>query len=179
MNCPLCKNHVLKPITLADDLPAEGCSHCQGALVSLLSYRVWLERHPVDAQLAAERQLGSVIEAVDTAHALICPKCSGIMNKYRIAAETENKIDLCVRCNDVWLDKGEWALIQLLELADKLPRIFYDSWQKQIRTTHSHALKEQKFKELLGDDYAEIVRIRGWINGHEQRRALLDYLNSN
>lgn len=178
MNCPTCKTHGLKPIKLADDLPAEGCGHCQGALVSLLAYRIWLERHPVESQLAADRQAEGGVESEDSSHALICPKCAGLMTKYRIAADTENKIDLCVRCNEVWLDDGEWALIKSLELADKLPRIFYDSWQKQIRQNHSQALKEQKFQELLGEDYAEIVRINEWIKGHAQRRTLLDFLNS-
>jgi len=178
MNCPFCKNHSLKPIKLADDLPAECCSHCHGALVSLLSYRIWLERHPVAAQVATERHPNICVEPADTSHALICPKCSGIMSKYRIAAETENKIDLCVRCNEVWLDNGEWELIKFLELSDKLPQIFYDSWQKQIRQTQNHALKEEKFKEILGEDYDEIVRIKDWIKAHEQRRTLLDYLNS-
>ena len=178
MNCPACKTHRLKPIKLVDDLPAESCSHCHGALVSLLSYRVWLERHPVEAQLTVDQHPNICVEPEDTTQALICPKCSGLMSKYRIAAEIENKIDLCVRCNDVWLDNGEWELIKFLALADKLPQIFYDSWQKQIRHTHNHALKEQKFKELLGEDYGEIVRIKDWIKGHEQRQTLLDYLNS-
>ncbi|MDD2759634.1 MAG: zf-TFIIB domain-containing protein [Methylomonas sp.] len=178
MNCPTCKTLRLKPIKLDHDLPAEGCEQCQGALVSLLGYRIWLERHPVESQLAADRQSAGRVESEDTGHALICPKCAGLMSKYRIAAETENKIDLCVRCNEVWLDNGEWALIKSLELADKLPRIFYDSWQKQIRHNHSQALREQKFKELLGDDYDEIARIKAWIEGHPQRRTLLDFLNS-
>lgn len=178
MNCPTCKTQRLKPVKLADDLPAESCGHCQGALVSLLSYRIWLERHPVASQLAADRNTNVCVEPEDTSHALVCPKCAGLMTKYRIAAETENKIDLCVRCNEVWLDNGEWELIKFLELADKLPQVFYDSWQKQIRQTHNQALKEQKFKELLGEDYQELVRIKAWINGHDQRRTLLDYLNS-
>ena len=178
MNCPYCKTQPLKPIKLSADLPAASCLHCHGALVSLLSYRTWLDRHPVTEQLAADGQAGALVEAVDASLALSCPKCSGIMTKYRIAAGTENKIDLCVRCNEVWLDNGEWELIKSLELADKLPEILYDSWQKQIRKIQNHELKEQKFKELLGADYAEIVRIRNWIADHEQRRTLLDYLNS-
>lgn len=178
MNCPYCKNQPLKPAKLNADLPAESCNQCHGALVSLLGYRTWLDRHPVAERLAADRQAGARVEALDTSHALSCPKCSGIMTKYRIAADTDNKVDLCVRCNEVWLDNGEWELIKSLELADRLPEIFYDSWQKRIRQTHNHDLKEQKFKELLGSDYAEIVRIRDWIAAHEQRRTLLDYLNS-
>ncbi|WP_020160136.1 TFIIB-type zinc ribbon-containing protein [Methylobacter marinus] len=178
MNCPFCKTHRLKPTRLTAELPAESCSQCHGALVSLLSYRTWLDRHPVAEQLAADQQQGTRVEPVDASHALFCPKCAGIMTKYRIAAETENRIDLCVRCNEIWLDNGEWELIISLELADKLPRIFYDSWQKQIREVHFQDLKEQKFRELLGADYDEIVRIRDWIDGHAQRRTLLDYINS-
>ncbi|MGR9053140.1 MAG: TFIIB-type zinc ribbon-containing protein [Gammaproteobacteria bacterium] len=176
--CPHCKDQTLKPTALAEGLPAETCARCGGALVSLLSYRVWIERNPVAAQLAREQQSDSRVEADDTRTALNCPKCSGIMTKYRIASAADNKIDLCVRCNDVWLDDGEWELIQSLHLTGKLPEIFYDSWQKRIRKEQSEVLKEQKFKELLGDDYDEIVRIRDWIAGHEQRRTLLDFLNA-
>ncbi|WP_031433720.1 TFIIB-type zinc ribbon-containing protein [Methylomarinum vadi] len=177
MNCPKCQTPRLKPTKLAAGLPAEGCQECHGALVALLTYRDWQERHPLAAKFTEATKQTAEIDDNDTKTALNCPKCGGIMTKYRFSAQSQQRLDLCVRCNEVWLDDGEWKLIQALSLTEQFTRFFNDRWQLQIKQEHHAALQEDKFKTLFGKDYEEIKRLRDWLAGHAQRREILDYLN--
>ncbi|NOQ35019.1 MAG: hypothetical protein GQ569_03895 [Methylococcaceae bacterium] len=177
MHCPTCKNIELKPIKLEGGLPAEGCPQCHGASVSLWVYREWLTRNPEVIVKQFETEPHAEIETVDVKNLLFCSKCSGVMSKYRISTEAENRLDLCIRCNETWLNHGEWNLIQALNLTDKLNHFFNDSWQNKIRETQNHQRTEEKWKALFADDYQEINRIIEWIKNHKHSDALLKYIN--
>jgi len=59
------------------------------------------------------------------------PIGSGI--SFEIGASSGNRIELCSRCDEAWLDKGEWRLLGIMDLQDQLPSIFTDAWQRNIR----------------------------------------------
>ncbi len=178
MQCPTCQNAILKPTKLTGGLPAEGCQQCNGALVSLWVYRELLNRHPQRLEDLKQHQAqAEEVETVDVKNALFCPKCSSLMTKYRMSIEAENRLDLCSRCNETWLNHGEWELINALNLTDKLTAFFNDSWQKNIQHQQNESRKEEKFKQIFAEDYAELKRMRLWINEHDKRQSILDYLN--
>ena len=39
------------------------------------------------------------------------------MSKYRINADKTNRLDYCPHCEEIWLDDGEWQLVEGLVLA--------------------------------------------------------------
>ena len=43
--CPSCTNSQLHTTALADQLPAEACPDCRGAILSLIHYRDWRAAH--------------------------------------------------------------------------------------------------------------------------------------
>lgn len=175
MLCPSCKGSSLQPVKLEKDLAALGCKRCRGVLLPILSYREWIERHPIESRMASRRKSKLVVE--DSTHAMLCPKCSGLMTKYRISADTENKIDLCIRCNESWLDSGEWQLLKQLDIQKSLPSIFTDSWQRDIRKKQSENLYERKYTEMFGSDYQKVKQIKSWINKHPKKNEIMYYLN--
>lgn len=176
MNCPSCKGLALKPTHLEVDLPAYGCGNCGGAAVSLLDYRHWIENHPLEAEIASRDRVE--VQPDDTTTVLLCPKCSSLMTKYRISAVSNNRVDLCVSCNEVWLDHGEWELIKFLEVADRLPEVFREGWQRRVVAERARRQREDRFRELFGPEYDEVERIKAWIDDHPHRLELLAYLNS-
>src|SRR5262245_12982753 len=124
MKCPVCKNPELRPTMIEALLPSMGCETCKGALVTLLYYRHWAETHKPQNEPPPDATL---VEAPpDTTTALRCPKCERIMTKYRLTGEVANRLDLCMVCDEAWLDGGEWELLEQLQLSDKLPAVFTD-----------------------------------------------------
>lgn len=174
MNCPLCHTDSLRPAKLEPDLSGYRCCSCKGFLLDLAAYRNWAGRHRQDEN----PQPIALAPAEDSKGALVCPKCSAIMMKYRISGEVDNRLDLCTACGQLWLDGGEWGLLQRLDLAASIPRLLSDSWQKRIRAEGLERSVEAKFEALFGSaDYARIAEFRRWMRAHPQAKRIREYLN--
>lgn len=173
MQCPSCKKSSLKPAKLEDGLPGYTCSECEGFLIDILSYRQWIESKP-----EAQQSKKSKIENVeDSRNAILCPKCSKIMTKYRMSGEVANKLDLCNDCGEIWLDGGEWQMLEQLDLASKIPQILSEPWQRSVRKEQLGQPVEKKFEATVGAvDYQKISEFRNWMLSHEKASEILNYL---
>jgi Zn-finger nucleic acid-binding protein len=176
MKCPRCQNSVLQPTMIEELLPAMSCEQCEGSLVSLLYYRHWAE-----TQKPTEAPAQSAPEAVptnDATSALQCPKCARIMTKYKVSGSVANRLDLCSSCDEAWLDRGEWALLESLQLSRRIPAIFADCWQRRIRHEMSEEARSASLKRAIGEDGAATVEaFRAWLREHRQHKSdVLAYL---
>lgn len=180
MKCPKCKSPDLHPTKMDQGLSAMGCNECQGVFVSLLYYRDWAERFGIapstdESMQAKEMQME---DAENTYAAMGCPKCSRIMTKYRISSEYNNRLDLCANCDEAWLDKGEWSLLKSLNLGSKIPAVFTEQWQRQVRKQVTEDIRRKQFVNILGEDIVkESDSIRQWLNDSPQRAQILQYLS--
>lgn len=175
--CPFCKDRPLNPTRIEGDLPALGCEHCNGALLSLVSYRHWRERRPAHDDSAHDGTPLEVVDVKDTPLALQCPKCERFMTKFRLSADTRNHIDLCVHCDEVWLDQGEWRLIDSLALAGSLTRVFTQPWQSHVRQVEATRRAEERWAERLGTDYERARETLAWLKDGDNAHDVLTYLN--
>ena len=176
MDCPQCKGYQLEPKELEPGLVAGSCTKCQGALVSLMNYRFW-----ADQQEPAETKVeGAVIESEDNNKAQVCPKCTKLMTKFQIGTGSSNRLDLCTGCDEAWLDKGEWKLLKQLDLADKLPKIFTDAWQRNIRLERQEKLHKQRYEKLLGvEGFSRLDEFKQWLDLHPEEGQIKQYLITN
>lgn len=175
MQCPSCDNHQLRPLRLEHDLPALGCDECEGALLSLVAWRTWREHAP--ASRADDTNDGGVVEAVQDSKALLrCPKCTGLMTKYRFAADTRNQIDFCAHCDEVWLDHGEWELLERFAVDEQLAKVFSQPWQNRVRSEEVKQRAEERWKQQLGAEYERVRAFRSWLAQHQKAREILAYL---
>ena len=171
MHCPSCKSPSLKPIKLSVNLPARKCLNCRGVLIDLLSYRSWSEDSPKSAPGAP-----SATEVADNKRALVCPKCSRVMLKFKIGNTQANTIDVCGHCDEAWLDEGEWQLLEALALQDQLAAIFTEPWERRIRSEAVEASQRQRNMDTLGvEDFAEVERIAAWVAQHPKRSELIQF----
>ena len=176
MKCPRCKTPDLKPTMIDEQLPAMGCANCAGTLVSLLYYRHWAERTKPSAPAAGEPKSAHV-ETSDTTTAIACPKCSRIMTKYRLTGCVANRVDLCGLCDEAWLDRGEWQLLDALQLSHKMPAIFTDEWQRQIRHEQSEAARRAILERTIGSDgFAKVEAFREWLAHSRHKPEVMVYL---
>jgi Zn-finger nucleic acid-binding protein len=172
MKCPRCKTPDLLPTMIEEYLPAMGCGTCRGSLVSLLYYRHWAETHkpePAPAPAATPPR--------DTTSAIVCPKCSRVMTKYRLLGSVDNRLDVCATCDEAWLDGGEWELLEQLQLSHKMPAIFTDAWQRRIRAEKTEETRSAILKKTIGEaNAAQVEAFRAWLNGQKEKSAILTYL---
>ncbi len=180
MQCPKCENQPLRATKLEQGLSAMGCNQCNGAFVTLLYYRDWLERTPlVESQVVEQKNMAkALIQVNDSKTALCCPKCSRLMNKYKISGESDNRIDLCASCDEVWLDGGEWELLKIFELSRKMPLVFTEQWQRKLRKQATQQAREQRLLKIASqDDLDEAKKVRVWLAEHPFREQILFFIN--
>lgn len=174
MYCSNCKNIQLEPQELEPGLIVAGCPACQGTLVSLINYRFWSDRH-ADKSTASEVDNTSDVKESESVHS--CPKCSRLMLKYQIGPESNHKLDLCPSCDEAWLDKGEWQLLKRLDLHGKLPKIFTDAWQRNIRKQRQENSINDRYEKLLGTEVFEKSRaFKEWLYQQPQVDDIKQYL---
>jgi Zn-finger nucleic acid-binding protein len=160
---------------IEDLLPSMGCDQCKGSLVALLYYRHWAERHKPEYETSASSTLAEV--PADTTNAVRCPKCERIMTKYRLSGTIANRLDVCTLCDEAWLDGGEWQLLEQLQLSDKLPSVFTDTWQRKLRKEGSERTRQEILRRTIGEgDALKVESLRSWLNEHPAKSTILTYL---
>ena len=178
--CPQCAQaHDDSPLVhtlLTENLAAYSCGRCLGTLVSLVSYRAWRESSGRSKLPPAEPAVAAS-EVADSTGAKKCPKCRSLMSKYRISAEKSNRLDYCSHCEEVWLDEGEWELVESLVARGDFTRVFTQAWQYAIRGDVSQHMEEQRLRERLGADYERVAQFAQWLQSHPSRNEILTKLS--
>jgi Zn-finger nucleic acid-binding protein len=178
MKCPRCKTPDLTPTLIEEYLPAMGCNSCQGSLVSLLYYRHWAETQKPPSSTPVEALQEPVdVDTDDSTSALACPKCGRFMTKYKITGTVANRVDVCNTCDESWLDRGEWELLERLQLSHRMPAILTDEWQRRIR----HELSEETRRSILvrsigAEAAAKVEEFRAWLGGTGHKPEIMVYL---
>jgi Zn-finger nucleic acid-binding protein len=160
---------------LTESLAGYGCGRCLGTLVSLVAYRAWRERHGTDALPAVEPAVAEMTPA-DSVGAKKCPKCRSLMSKYRISAQQANRLDYCPHCEEIWLDDGEWQLVESLIVSGEFTKMFTQAWQYAVHANLTEAMEEQRLRELLGDDHERVMRFAEWLQDQPAKARILAHL---
>lgn len=90
MKCPSCKSSSLDWLNLEPELPARGCSSCEGAWIARVSYDAWRAKQAGDAPAKPAR---AEIDVTDVRHAKLCPQCSQLMQKYHVSHDLAFYLD--------------------------------------------------------------------------------------
>jgi Zn-finger nucleic acid-binding protein len=177
MKCPHCQTSDLRPTMIEEFLPAMGCGTCHGSLVSLLYYRHWAETQKAAAPAGATVDTVQGLETSETKKAVMCPKCSRLMTKYKLTGGVTNRVDVCGTCDEAWLDGGEWELLERLQLSLDMPAIFTEAWQRRIRHELSEETRRSILTRLVGEEgTARVETFRTWLADNEHKSHILTYL---
>ena len=177
MQCPHCQTAELKPTMIEEYLPAMGCGTCHGSLVSLLYYRHWAETQKPAPQTPEAAKRVTTLETTETTKAIMCPKCSRLMTKYKLAGGVSNRVDVCASCDEAWLDGGEWELLEELQLTHKMPAIFTDAWQRRIREQLTEETRRSILTRLIGEEgTARVEEFKAWLGRSAHKSHILTYL---
>jgi Zn-finger nucleic acid-binding protein len=171
--CPQCADSPLVHTMLAENLAAYSCGKCLGSLVSLVSYRAWRESAAGRHFLSDFTPAPPDTDAADSIAAKNCPKCRSLMSKYRFSAGKSNRLDYCAHCEEIWLDDGEWQLVENLVASGEFAKVFTQAWQYALRGEITGAMHEQRLREFLGGDYERVAQFAAWLRSHPDREEIL------
>jgi Zn-finger nucleic acid-binding protein len=181
MNCPACKISNSNPPKLERSELERGlfcmkCPACEGAFLEHEAYFEWAQTK-MEITLVEDANF-EVKPSKETRGAKFCPACQTYLVKYDVGRNIAFSIDRCGKCGGIWLDGNEWAALKREKLQYDLHRIFSTDWQSNVRAQeHSRALQDI-WREQFGADYDELMRIKGWIDGHAKSAEIYAFLNS-
>ncbi len=175
MNCPICKTSEMHPTELEANLPSLKCEQCGGNWIRGLAYWKWLEQHGPNLPERTEPMENQASE--ETHEMRWCPECQSLMFQYRVGRGLGFALDQCPGCKGIWFDSNEWEALKARNLHDDIHAIFTAPWQAAVNREERKRRLEQMFIRRFGeDDYAEIKRVRGWLDQHPSKHELLAYL---
>lgn len=164
----------LASVELATGLAALGCGSCGGALLELDDYARWRDRA---APKPAEPPEAAVLE--DQASARGCLACGRLMQRLRVGARPDFRVDRCAGCRLLWLDRGEWTALLLSGRAWQLDELLTDAARRELQAEDLRERRERQLREKHGDACIdELARVRQWLQGQPRRDELLALLRA-
>jgi Zn-finger nucleic acid-binding protein len=179
MKCPVCKDVVLADAELESGLPAGRCAECGGQWVGGSTYLKWIgDRGP---EPPPDRE---VFEAVpgepavrDNRKAKLCPYCGRFLTRAKVGRGLEFLLDRCGSCGGIWFDANEWEVLKGRGLHDAVHFVFSDAWQADVSRRDREAQHDRLLAQKVGEaDWAEVKRVRAWLDAHPHRAELYAYL---
>lgn len=178
MKCPKCKQEIRGAERLDEDLVGNRCERCGGHWISAYQYWRWRELQPRPPAYSPAVAESGATASSDSKSALLCAECGRILHKYRIAADIPSRVDHCGHCGGTWFDAGEWAALRDMGLLGNVHSIFTAVWQREIRAEDSRVAQARIYEKRFGPDgYAELRRIRDWLNEQPHKSAMLRFLS--
>lgn len=188
MKCPKCERMSLRVSKIEDGLLAANCQKCDGKLIPLFYYRDWAEKNCVGPVFSKDITFSDAADTKptdeteptnDTRSAIVCPKCGKLMTKYKMDSKVKNHLDVCHSCDEAWLDGGEWELLKKLNLSFSLPKVFTDSWQRQINKEVCADKRRSVLEKTIGEaTIVEVDAFKEILDAQKFKEDILVYLAS-
>lgn len=160
MQCPKDKNETLVDGFLSGDLPVKHCVECQGSWISSTDYEPWRsqQRRQMIPPTYVTREVGRDFIPPETdMKAGLCPECNRYLSRSKVMAKNPFYVERCPSCGGFWCDRGEWEILEELELHDSLEQIFSGEWQARVRSVLQSEKERDATIDKLGPDVAEMV----------------------
>lgn len=161
MQCPKEPTVGLVDGTLSYGLTAQCCPDCGGAWIPPEKYVTWQSRQGIEpAQDPQVDVLPSQIIPVAAAspldnRAALCPDCRHYLVRGRVPLKDFTFfVERCPNCKGYWCDRGEWQLLEQLQLDRHLEVIFSDLWQSRVKALELALKERQATMDKLGPDIA-------------------------
>ncbi|WP_226643669.1 hypothetical protein [Microbulbifer variabilis] len=174
--CTSCKEGVLKPDLIEGLFRAYTCSNCEGNWILVEDYLTWKRKNP-EYQFPEKLKGLSEVVAEDTKRAILCPVSGVIMQKFKIVAGSEHRLDYSPAVGGIWLDKGEWELLKAEGLADSLNFLVTNEWQKKVRDSNARGTFSEVYRKRFGEEtYGKVKEFREWLQTQENKADITAYL---
>lgn len=175
LKCPVCETTEMISTDLESNLTSFRCPDCRGNWIQGAEYWKWLEEH--GPNLPERNDQDSGLSLAEPGRHIDCPECRFRMVKYLVGHGFNFTLDQCGGCKGIWLDRNEWEALKERNLHDDVHAMFTAFWQAEaLKERRRKHLEEIYISRFGADDYAEITRIRAWLDGRPNKHELVAYL---
>ncbi|HEX8117393.1 MAG TPA: zf-TFIIB domain-containing protein [Pyrinomonadaceae bacterium] len=175
MNCPVCRSETFSQVELDPGLSALRCESCAGKWVRGGSYWQWLGGHGANLPERHEPPAGEA--PPEDRKAKLCPECHTSMFRYTVGHGLGFGLDQCPACKGIWFDAAEWEALRGRNLHDDIHAVFTAPWQAEASREERRRRLEQIYTKRFGaEDFAEVRRVRDWLDASPRKQELLAYL---
>jgi Zn-finger nucleic acid-binding protein len=172
MNCPVCKATALVAEELEPGLAGLKCRQCGGRWIEGTRYLAWVA---AQGQQLAEKppEEGVELPVAESGKAKLCPECGRFLTRAKVGHALGFHLERCANCGGIWTDANEWEVLKSRNLHDNLHFIFSGAWQADVMRQERERAHEQLLRKKLGEaDFAEVKRVRAWLDAHPRRAEL-------
>jgi Zn-finger nucleic acid-binding protein len=141
-------------------LLSKHCQECAGDWIPGHNYQTWKSERPhikADPDVLAKNYHLQYTPSSLDAKAAPCPECGRIMARGKVTLKQPFYVEHCLTCGGIWCDRGEWAVLEKLELHANIAQIFSNAWQAQVRASHMNELERQAVIDKVGVEMAQRV----------------------
>ena len=175
MICPVCRSENFGPAALDAGLDAFRCDACRGHWLPGSNYWRWLQGRGANLPERREPQAGGA--APEDRAPKSCPVCHTAMFRYTVGRGLGFGLDQCPACKGIWFDADEWESLKERNLHDDINAVFTAPWQAEVSREERRRRLEQIYLKRFGaEDYAEVRRVRAWLDASERTVELVAYL---
>lgn len=176
MLCPACNSQDFESVALEAGLAAQCCTSCSGVWIDLDGYRAW-RRHDAAAAIDQPMHVAEIEEEAGAAR--FCPKTGRLMARVKVSNEAPFRLDYSASAQGVWLDRGEWEILNGLGLARQLDAVVSERWQRQLQSTASRERMDRAQRARFGEAaYQELTRMRDWLQAQPNSAEMMAFLNA-
>jgi Zn-finger nucleic acid-binding protein len=153
---------------------ADTCPSCDGALLAMADYRRWR-----DSATAGAPAMAASPALEDQVAARPCPKCTRLMQRLRVGASPDFRLDRCAACALLWFDRGEWSALCSAGLASRLEEVLSERWQRDLQANEARQRRETLLRDKHGAECMdELARMREWLQAQKHPDELLALLRA-
>jgi Zn-finger nucleic acid-binding protein len=111
MRCPVCKTPT--DLIQYERIPVYNCGSCGGYWVTKAKLDLILMRREVQMPEAVQKKMIEIANASNSTAQLCCLTCGSVMKRGRFKRWPDIQIDVCPKCQHIWLDRGELEKCQI------------------------------------------------------------------
>jgi len=164
VQCPKESQVELRQGGLLSGPKAYCCPDCGGAWIPPEHYRDWQDQQGIDreadpsvAVLPSQLTPEFSSSPLDN-RAALCPDCKHYLVRGRVQLQQAAFfVERCPNCKGYWCDRGEWEILQQLQLDRRLDYIFSDQWQAQVKAQAAAERERRATIDKLGPEIAAKV----------------------
>ncbi|TAG88043.1 MAG: hypothetical protein EAZ09_01145 [Oscillatoriales cyanobacterium] len=162
MECPKCKHPNLEGGTLAGSMSVQWCPNCYGIWIPGREYEAWQTSQRQWLLKSDKRKPGAIpIEFTPSPYdskAALCPEDGHYLSRAKVPfSRVPFYIERCMLCGGIWLDNGEWDILESLGFHMEIDQMFSPNWQSKARLQELAERERQVLIEKLGPDVAGYV----------------------
>jgi Zn-finger nucleic acid-binding protein len=163
----------LTPVRLAAGPRALACEACGGSCLAMNDYRAWRDGDSFESIDV------SAVAIEDCPAARPCPACARFMERVRVGATADFRLDRCAACSLLWLDRGEWEALHAENLAHWLEEVLSERWRRDLQAHEARLRREAVLRDKHGSEcMAELARVHRWLQGQKNPDELLALLRA-